>query len=101
MYAMTGKLTVHTGKRNALVEILLQASDVVAQLPGCRAYIVNEDVANEVNVLIFEIWSDKEAHDASLKDDRVRSLIATAMPLMAGTPDGIELKVIGGYGIGN
>ncbi len=41
MYAMTGKLTVHTGKRNALVEILLQASDVVAQLPGCLLLILS------------------------------------------------------------
>ncbi len=101
MYAMTGKLTVHMGKRNALIEILLRASDVVGQLPGCRAYIVTEDVANEMNVLIFEIWSDKAAHDASLKDDRVRSLIAKALPLMAGAPDGIELTVMGGYRIGN
>jgi quinol monooxygenase YgiN len=101
MYAMTGKLTVRAGKRNDLVEILLEASDAVAQLPGCHAYIVNENVADETSVLIFEIWNDKEAHDASLKDDRVRSLIAKAMPLMAGAPDGVELKVVGGYGIGN
>ena len=99
MYAMTGKLNAQIGRRNELVQILLSASRVVAQLPGCRAYIVNEDVADETCVWIFEIWDDKEAHDSSLKDERVRSLIAEAMPLMSGTPSGAELRVVGGHGI--
>jgi quinol monooxygenase YgiN len=99
MYAMTGKLTVQSGKRDALVEILLRASSVVAQLPGCRAYIVNEDVSDKTCVWIFEVWDDKEAHDMSLKDERVRSLIAEAVPLMDVPPSGVELKVAGGHGI--
>ncbi len=99
MYAMTGKLAAKAGKRNALVEILLRASGVVAQLPGCRAYIVNEDLVDEACVWVFEIWDNKEAHDASLQDDRVRSLIAEAMPLMGGAPSGAELRVMGGHGI--
>jgi quinol monooxygenase YgiN len=99
MYAMTGKFVAQVGKRNMLVEILLRAADVVAQLPGCRAYIVNVDVVDETCVWIFEIWDDKEAHDMSLKDERVRALIAEAMPLMDGPPGGVELKVAGGHGV--
>ena len=99
MYAMTGKLNAQIGKRDKLVEILLSASHVVAQLPGCHMYIVNEDVADETCVWVFEIWDDKEAHDSSLKDERVRSLIAEAMPLVDGAPSGAELRVVGGHGI--
>ena len=99
MYAMTGKLNAQIGKRDELVEILLSASRVVAQLPGCRAYIVNEDIADETCVWVFEIWDDKEAHDSSLKDERVRSLIAEAMPLMGGAPSGAEQRVVGGHGV--
>lgn len=99
MYAMTGKLAAQAGKRTTLIEILLRASGIVAQLPGCRAYIVNEDVADETCVWVFEIWDDKESHDASLKDERVRFLIAEAMPLIGGAPSGAELRVIGGHGI--
>jgi quinol monooxygenase YgiN len=98
MYAMTGKLTVQTGMRDKVSDILVRASNVVAQLPGCRAYIVNEDVADETCVWVFEIWDDKESHDVSLKDERVRSLIAEAMPLITGAPSGAELRVVGGYG---
>jgi quinol monooxygenase YgiN len=99
MYAMTGKLNAQIDKRDELVEILLRASNVAAQLRGCRAYIVNEDVADETCVWVFEMWDDKEAHDYSLKDERVRSLIAEAMPMMGGAPSGAELRVVGGHGI--
>jgi quinol monooxygenase YgiN len=99
MYAMTGKLTAQAGKRGALVEILLRASGVVSHFSECRAYIVNEDIADEACVWVFEIWDDKESHDMSLKDEWVRSLIAEAMPLISGAPLGAELRVVGGHGI--
>jgi quinol monooxygenase YgiN len=99
MYAMTGKFSAQSGKRAELVEILLRASNVVAQWQGCHAYIVSEDVADETCVWVFEIWDDKDAHDASLKDERVRALIAEAIPLMSGAPNGAELRVVGGHGI--
>jgi quinol monooxygenase YgiN len=49
----------------------------------------------------FEVWEDKETHDLSLKDDKVRALISEATPLMAEVPDGAELRVTGGHGIGD
>jgi quinol monooxygenase YgiN len=101
MYAMTGKFTVQAGKRNELVNILKRAADLVGQMPACRLYIVSEDVTNENQVWIFEMWDDKGSHDLSLKDDKVRALISEAMPLMAEVPDGAELRVSGGHGIGD
>ena len=99
MYAMTGKLTTQAGKRGALVDILLRASNLVSQFAECRAYVVNEDVSDETSVWVFEIWDDKESHDMSLKNEQIRSLIADAMPLMNGAPVGAELNVVGGHGI--
>lgn len=99
MYAMTGKLTALAGRRAELVSILKRASDVVAQLRGCRLYIVHEDVANESCIWVYEMWDDKESHDVSLKDERVRALISDAMPLMGGAPEGTELKVVGSHGV--
>ena len=99
MYAMSGKLIAQDGKRNALVFILKQAATLVGELPECQAYIVCEDLANETNVWIFEIWADKQSHDSSLNDTRVRSLITQAKPLLAAAPDGTELSISGGHGI--
>ena len=99
MYALTGRFTTQASKREALVEVLLRASNIVSQFSECRAYVVNEDIADETCVWVFEIWDDKESHDMSLKNEQIRSLIADAMPLMNGAPVGTELKVIGGHGI--
>lgn len=65
MYAMTGKLVAQPGMRGKLADILVRASSVVAQMPGCHAYIVNEDLGSEATVWVFEVWEDKEIHDAS------------------------------------
>ena len=101
MYGMYGKLVAQPGKRAAFVEIMTRAAEIVGQLPGCRLYIVNEDLTDETCLWIFEAWDDQASHDASLKDERVRSLIAEARPLMGGPPDGVELKVVGGHGLVN
>jgi quinol monooxygenase YgiN len=96
---MTGKLQAQPGKRAALVKILLRAAQMVSTMRGCRSYIVLEDVQDEAVVWVFEMWDDKESHDASLQDKRVRGLIAEAMPILAGTPSGSELRVAGGHGL--
>ncbi len=99
MYAMTGKLSAQPGKRGQLAEILLRASRMVAEMQGCHAYIILEDVKDEAAVSVFEMWADKESHDASLRDQNVRALIAEAMPILAGAPSGSELRVLGGHGM--
>ncbi|HNE04595.1 MAG TPA: antibiotic biosynthesis monooxygenase [Anaerolineales bacterium] len=93
MYAMTGTLTAQIGKRELLVNILVRASALVMTMPGCKAYIVLEDLKDEQTVAVFEMWDDKEAHDVSLQDPRVRSLISEAMPILAGAPSGGEYRV--------
>lgn len=99
MYAMTGKLTAQPDVRSKLVVILKRAAELVGRLPGCFMYIVSEDLSNPTTVWVFEMWADKQAHDSSLQDERVRALIAEARPLLHGPPDGAELHVAGGHGI--
>lgn len=99
MYAMTGHLFVQPGKRAELASILLRASELAANMPGCHAYIILEDMKDGNIVSVFEMWAGKDAHDASLRDERVRALIAEAMPLLAGAPSGSELRVLGGHGV--
>jgi len=94
MYAMTGTLSAQPGKRAMLSDILVRASALVQSMPGCRAYIVLEDLKDENAVAVFEMWDDKEAHDESLKNPQVRALIAEAIPILAGAPSGGEFRVV-------
>jgi quinol monooxygenase YgiN len=96
---MTGKLQAQPGKWAVLVDILLRAAKLVSTMRGCRSYIVLEDVQDESAVWVFEMWDNKESHDVSLRDEKVRGLIAEAMPILAGAPSGTELRVTGGHGL--
>jgi quinol monooxygenase YgiN len=100
MYAMYGVLRAQPGKRDQLAAILVRAALLVGQLPGCRLYLVNEDVEDEQALRVYEAWSDKAAHDRSLQDARVRALIVEALPLMSSPPAGVEMRVVGGHGFG-
>ena len=50
-------------------------------------------------VWVTEAWGSREAHDASLQDARIRVLIERAMPLIDGSPEGIEVRLEGGKGV--
>lgn len=57
-------------------------------------------IKEQPNAVWFtKIWDSKEDHDASLKMDAVRALIAQAIPLVDGKPEkGQELEILGGIG---
>lgn len=101
MYARTGKLVAQTGERQTFIDILLEAADVVGERPDCRLYLVTEDLADENGIWVIELWDSKEAHEASLKDERVLALIRRGMPLMESAPEAAELRVAGGFGLGD
>lgn len=99
MYAMTGKLVAQNGRRVELVEILKQASILVGEIPQCQLYVVNEDLANETHVWVYELWDDAYSHDTSLGNEKIRALVSRAKSLLAAAPDGAELRVVCGHGI--
>lgn len=69
-------------------------------MPGCRSYIVAEDVADAEGLWVFEAWVDKSAHDASLTLPAVRAVIAKARPPIVGFEAVAALRVLGGVGAG-
>lgn len=99
MFGMCGKLVASEGMRGQLAEILLRAAAIVGDFPGCHLYAVSEATDDSNAVWVMELWEDQQRHDLSLQDERVRALIAEAMPLLGGPPDGAALRVIGGHGL--
>lgn len=100
MFGMFGKLTAKPGNRDALLSILLEASRGVAQLEGCRLYVVNLSPDDPDSVYIYEAWDTAQAHAASLELEETRAAIHRAMPLLAGPPEnGVTLTPVGGLGL--
>lgn len=82
-FGMQVVMTAHAGKGDELGVIMLRASALVADMPGCEIYIVQQSINDDSKILITEVWTNKEAHQASLLNSQVRELIMQAKPLIA------------------
>ena len=99
LYGMTGKLKTKEGKSDEVVAILMKASKLVSEAKGIHLYLVCKDVKAADTIWVIEAWDTKEDHDNSLTMMGVKELIARAMPLIDGKPEGVILDVIGGKGV--
>jgi quinol monooxygenase YgiN len=99
-FGMYGKVVAKPGQRDALVEHLLEASRLLTPLPGCEIYIINIAPSEPDAIWVTEVWRSEADHDASLKMESVRALIAGARPLIAsGGSESIRLVPVGGKGL--
>jgi len=100
-YFLHGSLTAKAGEKEKLASILVKASQLLSDAPGCKLYAIGLSDSEENAVYITEIWDSKEDHDNSLKDANIQNLIKEAMPLIDGAPtQGQVLTIVGGKGIG-
>ena len=97
LYGRTGVMTANEGSGDSLLDILLEAAELVSELDGCWLYIVGKDREHPNTIWVQEIWDSKEDHAESLAHPGVRELINKAMPLINTFPDkGGEYTIIGG-----
>lgn len=98
-YGMHGHFRAQPGQGEALAAVLLQAAELLADVDECRLYMVSRSIDDDDKVWVTEAWESREAHDASLEDERIRALITRALPLIAGPPVSTELRPEGGKGL--
>jgi quinol monooxygenase YgiN len=96
MFGLVGKMRAQPGKRDALLGILLKATDA---MPGCLNYIIARDPADADAIWITEVWVDAASHKASLTLPSVQAAIAEARPLIAGFDSSVATEPVGGVGI--
>lgn len=91
---MIGYYTQFTTKpedRTKLANILAKAAEAMPTVEGCRFYKVAQDTSNPTILIVNEIWTDEQAHDASLNLEEAKTLIAQAMPLLTDKPKQAKL----------
>lgn len=96
MYGLIGHFTAAEGKRDELVELLLEAS---ASMPGCLGYVVSRDPAEPDRVWVVETWDSQASHEASLAIPEVREAIQRARPLIRAMDSVATLEPVGGVGL--
>ncbi|MFP3919370.1 putative quinol monooxygenase [Lysinibacillus telephonicus] len=98
-FSLFGKFTVQEGKRDTMVEILLEAAKSMKDLDECEIYIVNISETEPNAIHVYEVWSNEEAHQASLSLEATQTLINRAKPIITGMERINILSAIGGKGI--
>src|SRR3989442_12722887 len=72
-YGMCGKILAKEGQRDALLDILLEASRT--PMKGCEIYIVSKSATEPDAIWVMEVWQTEADHQASFKLDSVKALI--------------------------
>jgi quinol monooxygenase YgiN len=98
-FGLCGIMIAQAGQRDALLALLLEAADLVADAPGREVWIVNLMPDNPDALWVTEVWRSEADHAASLTDDAVREIIARAKPLIARMGDRFILEPVGGKGL--
>ena len=96
MYGLIGQMLAAPGKRDELLAILAEGT---GDMPGCLGYVIALDPTNADALWITEVWTDKDAHAASLKLPSVQAAIAKGRPIFAGFPQHFETIPVTGHGL--
>ena len=92
---MHGYFKAQPGQGEALAAILLEAADALRADDSCLLYVVSRGEDADT-IWVSEAWTDREAHDASLRAPGVPETIARARPLIAGMAGRAAFTPLGG-----
>ena len=97
MYGLIGKVKILPGRKQELIDILLENVD--HPMPGCISYVVAEDPKDEDAIWITELWQSEQYHKASLDLKQVKQAITKGRPLISDFEYYIETQPVGGFGL--
>lgn len=96
MYGLIGQIRIAPGRRDELVEILLEGT---AGMLGCLSYVVARDPEDADAIWVTEVWDTRESHAASLSLPAVQQAISRGRPMIVGFGQRFETAPAGGHGL--
>jgi len=99
IYGLMGKIRAHEGNGEKSLAQLLRAPEELSELEDYYMYVVGRDNADVDAVWVTEIWRSQDDHQASLTHEAIRTLIASARPLIAEMTNRTEFEPVGGKGL--
>lgn len=80
MFGQINKITVVSGKREKVLQLVMSGSD---KMPGCRSYIAAKDAEHHDVIWVTEVWDSADFHTASMSIPDVKASVVRAMPMIA------------------
>jgi quinol monooxygenase YgiN len=93
------RMVAQPGRGGALAGVLLDVAVSLRDAPGCELYVVNRSADEPDTVWVTEVWSDADASDRALSGDLGQAGIGKVLELLAGPPELVDLRPIGGTGL--
>jgi quinol monooxygenase YgiN len=97
-HALLNRLTALPGQRDHVIEILLESGKLFDDNPACLLYLVSESIDDPDVIWVTDLWTSEHEHAQSLARPELKPFIAEAMPLLAGPPEQIGIRPVGGKG---
>ena len=98
-YVLLNKLTAKPGKRDQVVQNLLESGQLFDDNADCVMYLVTESSDSPNDIWVFDLWTNEEAHSQALQAPELQPSIAETVPLLEGMPEQIEVQARGGKGL--
>jgi quinol monooxygenase YgiN len=99
-YALINKLTAKPGKRQEVIDLMLEAGAPFDHNPSCLLYLVSTDKEDPDVIWVQDLWTDRADHEAAMATEEMSAQVKRSVPLLAGMPEQIEVEPVGGKGPG-
>ena len=86
-FVSLNQLTAKPGRRDRLVEILLESGRLFDDNPACRLYLVAESADEPSLVWVADLWTSEEEHAEALKVPEMRPFVEQVHALARGHPE--------------
>jgi quinol monooxygenase YgiN len=96
VYGLITKLTTVPRRRESVIDVLARRR---SPPEGCLSYVVARDPKDADTLWVTEVWTDPEAHQASLRRPDIKAAFASVLPWIATMHDSILTEPAGGIGL--
>ena len=86
------------GKRQRVVEILIESGKLFDDNPACLLYLVSESTDDPNLIWVTDLWTSQQEHAEALKAPELRPFVQEAMELLEDMPEQIDIRPVGGKG---
>ncbi|MGB7805420.1 MAG: antibiotic biosynthesis monooxygenase [Actinomycetota bacterium] len=98
-HVLLNKLTAKPGKREEVVQNLIESGTLFDDNAACVMYLVTESSDSPNDIWVFDLWTSEEAHSQALQAPELQPSIAETVPLLEGMPEQVEVQARGGKGL--
>lgn len=88
MFSVYGRMTALPGRRDELIAVLHEGFRAGGDDSGLLTYSINTVPEDPDTIWLTQLWTNKEAHDATTRSEPVAAVSRRLPPLLAKQPEG-------------